>query len=237
MQIGIILPSIRPEFYFELQDSLKYMGEYRKYFKILLLAQPPWSIAQFHQSDADHKQFIERIETPSMMDLRGKCYDLAPDCDYYMIADDDLLFLAEYKDFLKSVFNLIDKDYGVICTYGGNKHPHDVILNPSKISFATSRGMFIKNTDNLFPEKERKLLGGMEESIIAFSVLKTNKKYAAIGKAPVVRRKKHPDPSYNDTSFIHDLGVNMDHGVKYVRETYNDRHWMFKQKRIPEGLL
>mgnify|MGYP003965399167 FL=1 len=232
MKIGMLLPSNHPSYYKDFEKSLNNLGKYRDIFEILLVAQSPWSTSDFDDAKTKHKVLLGAIDNPSMTGLRGRAYDLMPDCDYYMLVDDDLQFGPDYERYFETVLALLEDNYAAICTYGERKHDHGLKLNPDYFFVTTSRGLFVKNHPNIFSSEKRNLKGGVEEPVIAYSALINNPRYATIGRAPVTRRDAK-SPSDEHSSFIHDTRVLEDNAYRYIRETYFEESWSLFDGRLP----
>lgn len=261
--LAVIVPTNHPYAFFEcMNDSIKHLAPLRRFVRVAFCFcfQSPWTeqkigIARKSVEDAGFDFLFVLLpaqEAPaSMFMLRNEAARLAPDADYYLFADDNMMFVpkgttkypggsaARYLDCIEYM-DEIPECGAVMCegSLGGDVQKRQIRPTTSGL-ISTTRGLFFRNLHNgdLYLPKEVALRGGFEELMLAY-------RYFSMGMF-TAKQFNNPTRHLNKTrvhdnvyrGHITDYEIIRENAELAIRSTYDDPTWTLDSRRMPRRLL
>ena len=188
--LGIAIPTNEPEEFIKMVDSLDYLEEIKEISEFLINFQPPWDdeMIETQVSRIREKGFRVKYTFTSgwtkpipIVEIRTLCAELNPDCEIYLVMDDDFVFKGPSakmpktsgQQYLEIVHYMVThKKCGVVVTNGTlTRHPQKNFIGPVlHTNYGTYKGLFVRNMKDhgflLVPNDARHLRGGLEESLL-----------------------------------------------------------------------
>lgn len=262
--LGIIIPTNQPtEFFSVMHDTLVHLSPMLKQIRVSLLMtfQPPWTKTQMQQVEA-RCAFLglgfrsvfyrhKKGSTARMAHLRNAAAELLPQANWYMLADDNLRFMAHgtpcyaggsAERYLQVIhyLNAFVNCGTVMCEGSLGGAAARLSIRPTKVGLiATARGLFFRNMGvPLYTTQECALLGSLEETYPAFRMMAQGMFVAKQFNNPTRHLHRHSFrdvglPPTHITNYAHVIKPN---GERYVREVYDDPHWTHNGRYFPNAV-
>ncbi len=251
IKLGIVLPTNNPEdmfkFFIPTVADLCMADDIE--IRILAMFQPPWTgeliskaiedIFQYAEGMFVHYLFVTYNSPPNMCSLRNWAAELWPEADYYMFVDDNFKFSTGTRLYPRSsgeryweVIQYMEKftECGVVMCEGslGGSIQKWSIKPYSGGLIATARGLFFRahpyRTPNLFPADSLNVVGGYEESILAFDYVQRGYYIAKQFNNPTQHKNRLKRP------------IPLEEGEAYIRARWHDPDWTHNSRRLPAQL-
>lgn len=257
MRLSINVPSNNPESY--LRYFAPTITNLRSMFKtcdinVCIVAQPPWSKKMLKKEKHRLAQLgfgmkwvmEEARANPSMNRLRRLGLSLDNKADYFMIADDNLVFKKSEK------LGTSGKHYarclkyleaypacGLVQCEGslGSAPQGQNIFSGGSNSYWTCYGLILRNigVKQIMPKKLDKLVSGCEESVMVWHIIEKGFYPAKQFMNPTSQaEKKRSCDGHKST--IHDTILHRGNNEAYINERYCDGSWAWAKKRFPKGI-
>lgn len=255
MKIGVVLPTYRSENWREMilrfTNSLTSIQEVDNLeFLVNLQNMDP------HSADMYYFEYLEdqiyqlnttwgllyRISDPypkpiSMVRIRNDCMMLDPDCDIYLLVDDDMKFNAGagkcYNEIIEFFKN--DDQLGLVMSAGflGGYNYVGILKYSVKKHWTVCRGLFIRNLHTceaspVYPESALRIHnGGYEEMIAAMEVVRSGHTMATHFNNPTTHKITPMDTGKSsnkqvryEEDQIHNLDITFVSSSEYIRTEY-----------------
>lgn len=261
MKLGIILPTNNPQHMFEFfLPSLQHLSELSDIATILInFNGSAWdkkriglAIGQIGAAGFKSKYIIEPkdLSEAPLLRYRNDAAALAPQSDYYMFADDNLVFTIGTKAYpgnsalrYGEVLSYLEefKNCGIVMcegSLGGDIQKRQIRPSDNGL-ISTTRGLFFRNTTkgkSFYPEETLGLVSGMEESIIGFWLIEQGYFMAKQFNNPTQHKNKSKIFANVPKAGIHDIELLLDNAYRWIRERYCDSAWTHDSRRPPKGL-
>lgn len=261
-KLGIILPTNNPKSFFEYAfNSFKHLKKMTEFghIKVLFNFQPPWDDSKINltldsllsECKIDSVVNFSNQESPaSMFRLRGDAAALWPEADFYMFADDNMVYSERgtakypspswerYEQCIEYMMTF--PSCGILqCegSLGGDVQKMQIRPSTSGL-ISTTRGLFFRNVNggNLYSPEAMKLAGGMEETVLGFSLMERGFFFAKQFNNPTQHKQK--SRIYDNTEQNHITNYDLLHrnAERYIRERYDADSWTHDSRKVPKKL-
>jgi len=253
MKISIVMPAHRPRLIRRFMNSMVHMAPFEKGVDIEVCIAASGPVTYDMLVDYGVDKFIilptpEPNEPFPFVEYTARAMELGTG-DYFLRVDDDLQFKPAKGDrpssgtyFMEAYRWLVNNpDVGVMCTrgyLGGSAWQYEIRKDSTNGLISTNVGILTKNVPVAMPnEEERKLLGTMEESVMAYRVLADGFTYAKRFYNPTTYDYPIPRRSGERLKPNYTPEVIQKYGGGYIQRRYKDRKWTHERKKFPAGML
>ncbi len=253
-KLGVIVPTNNPtSLHRYLLPTVEYLVPMtdQAEIKFLFTFQEPFSDEQFYWPQQIGFRSCTHVNdgpVASMTTLRGRAAMLWPEADYYMFADDNLVFNAKgtamypepswfrYEQAIEYM-QRFENCGTLMCdgSLGGSAQHYEI--RPAKHGLVgTARGLFYRNVfeGRMFTPEELKLIGSLEEMHPTYRMMTRGMFFAKQFNNPTLHKGKAPRGSYHDVpNGISNSAILAENGQRHIREVYDDPTWVLESMRVP----